>query len=41
MPIALAGPESLDAAEFYAITRKLIERAEDASSRAGQVVEIS
>ncbi len=41
MPIALAGPESLEAAEFYAITRKLIERAEDASSRAGQVVEIS
>jgi ATP-binding protein involved in chromosome partitioning len=41
MPIALAGPESLDAAEFYAITRKLIERAEDAASRAGQVVEIS
>jgi ATP-binding protein involved in chromosome partitioning len=41
MPIALAGPESLDAAEFYAITRKLIERAEDAASRTSQVVEIS
>ena len=41
MPIALAGPESLEAAEFYAITRKLIERAEDAASRASQVVEIS
>jgi ATP-binding protein involved in chromosome partitioning len=41
MPIALAGPESLEAAEFYAIARKVIERAEDAASRASQVVEIS
>ena len=41
MPIALAGPESTEAAEFYAIARKVIERAEDAASRASQVVEIS
>jgi len=41
LPIALAGPESLEAAEFYAIARKVIERAEDAASRASQVVEIS
>jgi ATP-binding protein involved in chromosome partitioning len=41
MPVALAGPESLLAAEFYGIARKLTERAEDAASRSGEVIEIS
>ena len=41
MPVALAGPESTLAAEFYGIARKLMERAEDAASRSGEVFEIS
>jgi len=41
MPVALAGPESILAAEFYGIARKLMERAEDAASRSGEVIEIS
>jgi ATP-binding protein involved in chromosome partitioning len=41
MPVALAGPESTLAAEFYGIARKLMERAEDAASRSGEVIEIS
>jgi ATP-binding protein involved in chromosome partitioning len=41
MPVALAGPESTLAAEFYAVARKVIERAEDAASRSGEVIEIS
>jgi ATP-binding protein involved in chromosome partitioning len=41
MPVALAGPESLLAAEFYGIARKLTERAEEAASRSGEVIEIS
>ena len=40
MPVALAGPESSLAAEFYAVARKLTERAEDAASRSGEVIEI-
>jgi ATP-binding protein involved in chromosome partitioning len=41
MPVALAGPESELAAEFYAVARKVTERAEDAASRSGEVIEIS
>jgi ATP-binding protein involved in chromosome partitioning len=41
LPVALAGPESELAAEFYAVARKLTERAEDAASRSGEVIEIS
>jgi ATP-binding protein involved in chromosome partitioning len=41
MPIALAGPESAQAAEFYEIARKLTERAEEAAARSGEVIEIS
>ncbi|MFC5864031.1 Mrp/NBP35 family ATP-binding protein [Acidicapsa dinghuensis] len=41
MPIALAGPESPLAAEFYEIARKLQENAEEAAERGGDVIEIS
>ena len=41
LPVALAGPDSALAAEFYAVARKLTERAEDAASRSGEVIEIS
>ena len=41
LPVALAGPESGLASEFYEVARKLIERAEDAASRSGEVIEIS
>ena len=41
LPIALAGPESLEAAEFYEIARNVIERAEVAASRNSEVIEIS
>jgi ATP-binding protein involved in chromosome partitioning len=41
MPVALAGPESTLAIEFYVIAKKLMERAEDAASRSGEVIEIS
>jgi ATP-binding protein involved in chromosome partitioning len=41
LPIALAGPEALESAEFYGIARKLTERAEEAASRSGEVIEIS
>jgi ATP-binding protein involved in chromosome partitioning len=41
LPVALAGPESALAAEFYAIARKLTERAEESASRSGEVIEIS
>jgi len=41
LPVALAGPESALAAEFYEVARKLTERAEDAASRSGEVIEIS
>jgi ATP-binding protein involved in chromosome partitioning len=41
LPIALAGPESALAAEFYAIARKVTERAEEVASRSGEVIEIS
>lgn len=41
MPVALAGPESPLAAEFYEIARKLQENAEEAAERGGDVIEIS
>jgi len=41
LPVALAGPDSALASEFYAIARKLTERAEDAASKSGEVIEIS
>ena len=40
MPVALAGPKSPQAAEFYAITQKLMERAEEAAATATDVIEI-
>jgi ATP-binding protein involved in chromosome partitioning len=41
MPVALAGPESSLTAGFYEVARKLVERAEEAASRSGEVIEIS
>jgi ATP-binding protein involved in chromosome partitioning len=41
MPVALAGPESPLAAEFYEIARKLQENAEEAAEHGGDVIEIS
>jgi ATP-binding protein involved in chromosome partitioning len=41
LPVALAGPDSPLAAEFYEAARKLTERAEEAASRNGEVIEIS
>ena len=41
LPVALAGPDSPLAAEFYEVARKLTEHAEEAASRSGDVVEIS
>jgi ATP-binding protein involved in chromosome partitioning len=41
MPVALAGPKSPQAAEFYAITEKLMEHAEAAAAAATDVIEIS
>jgi ATP-binding protein involved in chromosome partitioning len=41
MPVALAGPKSPQAAEFYAIAEKLIEQAEASAASAGDVIEIS
>ena len=41
LPIALAGPESLEAAEFYAIARQVTDRAEAAAAKSKDVIEIS
>ena len=41
LPVALAGPDSLIAAQFYEIARKLAEHAEEAAERGGDVIEIS
>ncbi len=41
LPVALAGPKSPQAAEFYAIAEKLMARAEEAASSATDVIEIS
>ena len=40
-PVALAGPKSPQAAEFYAIAEKVMERAEAAAGAATDVLEIS
>ena len=41
LPVALAGPKSPQAAEFYAIAEKLMEQAEKAAAAATDVIEIS
>jgi ATP-binding protein involved in chromosome partitioning len=41
LPIALAGPESQQAAAFYAAAKRLAERAHEQSSKAENIVEIS
>src|SRR6201994_1818689 len=40
MPVALAGPKSPQAAEFFAVAQKLMERAEAAASASNDVIEI-
>src|SRR5271154_2838753 len=41
LPVALAGPKSPQAAEFYAVAEKLMVRAETAAAAATNVIEIS
>jgi ATP-binding protein involved in chromosome partitioning len=41
MPVALAGPKSPQAAEFFNVAQKLMERAEAAAASASGVIEIS
>ena len=41
LPVALAGPKSPNAAEFYGVAQKLMERAEAAAAAASDVIEIS
>jgi len=41
LPVALAGPKSPSAAEFYAVAQKLMERAEAAAAAASDVIEIT
>jgi ATP-binding protein involved in chromosome partitioning len=41
LPVALAGPKSPQAAEFYAAAQKLMERAEAAAAASNDVIEIS
>ncbi len=41
LPVALAGPKSPQAAEFYAVTQKLMERAEAAAAASSDVIEVS
>ena len=41
MPVALAGPKSPQAAEFFNVAQKLMERAEAAAASASDVIEIS
>jgi ATP-binding protein involved in chromosome partitioning len=40
LPVALAGPKSPQAAEFFAVAEKLIERADTAAAAARDVIEI-
>lgn len=40
LPVALAGPDDADAAQFYAVARKVAERAEEVAARSGDVIEI-
>jgi ATP-binding protein involved in chromosome partitioning len=41
LPVALAGPKSPQAAEFYAVANKLMPLAEEAAASASDVIEIS
>src|SRR5271157_5937046 len=41
LPVALAGPDSQKAAQFYSVAGKLMERAEAAAAAATDVIEIS
>src|ERR1700692_3993442 len=41
LPVALAGPKSPQAAEFYRVAQKLIERADAAAAASSDVIEIS
>jgi ATP-binding protein involved in chromosome partitioning len=41
LPVALAGPKSPQAAEFYTVAQKLMERAEAAAAASTDVIEIS
>jgi ATP-binding protein involved in chromosome partitioning len=41
LPVALAGPKSPHAAEFYAVAEKLMAQAEEAAAAATDVIEIS
>ena len=40
LPVALAGPDDADAAQFYAVARKVADRAEEVAARSGDVIEI-
>jgi ATP-binding protein involved in chromosome partitioning len=40
LPVALAGPKSPQAAEFYTVAEKVMERAEAAAASATDVIEI-
>jgi ATP-binding protein involved in chromosome partitioning len=41
LPVALAGPKSPQAAEFYGVAQKLMERAEAAAAASNDVIQIS
>ena len=41
LPVALAGPKSPQAAEFYTMAEKLMEQAEEAATASTDVIEIS
>ena len=41
LPVALAGPESKLAAEFYAVARRVVDKAREAASKSEDVLEIS
>jgi ATP-binding protein involved in chromosome partitioning len=41
MPVALAGPESLRAKQFYNIAREVVERAQEQSAKSEDVLEIT
>ena len=41
LPVSLAGPKSPQAAEFFAVAQKLMERADAAAASASDVIEIS
>ena len=40
LPVALAGPDDADAAQFYAIARQVAERAEEVAAGSKEVIEI-